>query len=252
MPKTLSELIADAAASDDLEFAGPDGMKVKLADLRGFRSSVETERQGAESARKNAEKTAKEAKDIFDALTAAQAEFKKQNEPPPSTKKSDWKKNPLYDELVPVLEAAEAAANEARETANNLKKSLDQSQAIYALERMRRQWAESKVKPSGKKFEEVVAEVIAAKEFDDLGLPTLDKYLYRTSEPDRIKVATDEAVAAAKKEWEKAQRASDIPRPGKFQTVKPSDAPIKKIEDLTSAVVSQDPEIAELWETRTH
>ena len=252
MAKTLAELIADAAADANLEFAAPDGTKFKLSDVRGFRDSVETEKQAAAQARRDAEKTAKEAKDIFDALKAAQAEFDKQNAPPPDKKGSDWRKNPLYDELVPVLEAAENAAKEARELAKATKAQLDQTSAIYALERMKREWAEAKVKPAGKKFEEVVQEVIAAKEFDETGLPTLSKYLYRSTEGDRIKAATEEAVAAAKKEWEKTQRASDIPKPGKFQTRKSADAPIKKLDELTSEVVANDQEIMDIAAGITH
>ena len=49
MAKTLAEIIADAAADDNLEFATADGTKFKLADIRGFRSSVETERQEADA-----------------------------------------------------------------------------------------------------------------------------------------------------------------------------------------------------------
>jgi hypothetical protein len=238
MAKTLAELISDAAAADDLEFSLPDGSKYKLADLRGFRSGVETERQTAERARKEAERVAQEAKDLFNALKSAQEELAKQNtRTEPTQKGKRWQDNPLYDELVPVIEAAEKEAKDARALANAMKASLDQSQAIYALERMRREWAEAKIKPKDKRFEEVVAEVIAAKELDDMGLPTLTKYLHRTSEPDRIKQATEEAVAAAKKEWEKAQRAADIPKPGRFRTVKTDKPPISKIDDLNSEAI---------------
>jgi hypothetical protein len=254
MGKTLAELIADAAASDDLEFAAPDGTKFKLSDVRGFRSGVETERQAAARATKEAETTAKQAKDIFDALKAAQDEMNKNTRQSDKTdnKADAWKKNPLYEDIVPVFEQLQTMAQEAVNTSKTLKQSLDQSQAIYALERMRRQWAESKVKPANKKFEEVVAEVIAAKELDEVGLPTLEKYLYRTSEPDRIKVAVDEGIAKAQKEWEAKQRASNVPKPGKFETLKSEKPPIAKLDELTSAVVSQDPDILAAMEGNTH
>lgn len=257
MAKTLQELIADAAAADNLEFAGPDGTKFTLADIRGFRSGTETERQTAVRMRQEAEKTAREAKDLFDALKAAQAELdsnRTRNEPAPKGKR--WQDNPLYDELVPVIEAAEKEAKDARTLANAMKESLDKSQAIYALERMRRQYAEAKVKPKDKKFEDIVAEVIAAKEVDELGLPTIEKYLHRASEPDRIQEAIKEAVAKERTEWEKKQRVSEIPKPGRFRTEKKAEAPIKRIEDLNSEAVikamGEDPDFASSIEGATH
>jgi hypothetical protein len=171
MSKTLAELIADAAAADDLEFAGPDGTKFKLADIRGFRSSVTAAENELKSKTANAERVAKEAETILASLQAAQKEIEKNAPRKEEPKGSDWRKNPLYEELVPVIEAVEQAAKAARENSDALKKSLDQSQAIYALERMRRQWAEAKVKPKDKKFEEVVAEVLGAKELDEMGFP---------------------------------------------------------------------------------
>jgi hypothetical protein len=128
---------------------------------------------------------------------------------------------------------------------------LDQSQAIYALERMRRQWAEAKVKPKDKKFEEVVTEVLAAKELDAMGLPTLENYLYRTSEPDRMKAAVDEAIATARKEWEKTARAASIPKPGMTRTREKTEAPIKNLSELTSELVSNDADIVALNEGGT-
>lgn len=249
MPKTLAELIADAAAADDLEFAGPDGMKIKLADLRGFRSSVTAEETALKAKRAEAERIAKEAEGILGNLKLAMTEAEKnkqKNEPEP--KAPDWRKNPLYEDLLPVLDALESTGKAAREEAAALKKSLDQSQAIYALERMRRQYAEAKVKPKDKKFEEIVTEVLASKELDEMGLPTLEKYLYRVSEPDRLKVATEEAVAAARKEWEKTARAASIPKPGMTRTREKTEAPIKDFSQLTSELVSNDPEIVALNE----
>jgi hypothetical protein len=248
MAKTLAELISDAASADDLEFAGPDGTKFKLADLRGFRNAVDVEAKTFKTKREEAERVAKEAEGILASLQAAQKEIEK-NTKKEESKGSDWRKNPLYEELVPVIEAVEQSAKIARENADALKKSLDNSQAIYALERMRRQWAEAKVKPKDKKFEEVVQEVLAAKELDAMGLPTLENYLYRTSEPDRMKVAVDEAIANARKEWEKTQRAASIPKPGMTHTrAKAGETPIKNLSELTSDVVANDPEIVALNE----
>jgi len=247
MAKTLSELIADAA-TEDMEFTGPDGVKVKLSEVRGFRSGVETERQEAKRAREEATKTAQEARQIFDALKAAQEEMnkatKKDDDKP--AKGSDWRKNPLYDEIVPVFDALEAKATQAFERADKLAKSLELSQATYAAERLRREWAEAKVKPKDKKFEDAVAEVLQSKEVDEFGLPTLSKYLHRSTEQDRMDAYAAEKVASAQKEWQKKQHAADIPKPGKFQTRKSGEGPIKKLEDLNSEVVGNDPEIQEL------
>jgi hypothetical protein len=252
MSKTLAELIADAAADDNMEFTTADGTKVKLADIRGFRGVVETERQAAERGRKEAERLAIEAKNIFDSVKAAQDEMNKNREPEKQQKKSRWQDNPLYDELVPEIEALQKIANEASAQTKALKDSLDKSQATYAYERLRREWAEAGVKPQGKKFEEAVQEVLAAKELDELGMPTLSRWLSRATEPDRIKKATDEAVAAARKEWEKQQRVADIPKPGKFQTRKSADAPIKKLDELTSDLVGNDPDIIAAMEGPAH
>jgi hypothetical protein len=253
MAKTLSELIADAAAADDMEFVGADGVKVKLSEIRGFRSSVTAAENELKTKTANAERVAKEAETILTSLQAAMKEAEKNAPRKEESKGSDWRKNPLYDELVPVIEAVEQAAKTARENSEALKKSLDQSQAIYALERMRRQWAEAKVKPNGKKFEEVVTEVLTSKELDEMGLPTLEKYLYRVTEPDRMKAATNEAVANARKEWEKTQRAASIPKPGATHIrAAAKDAPIKNLTELTSELVANDPDIVALNEGLTN
>ena len=109
-----------------------------------------------------------------------------------------------------------------------------------------------RLSPTDKKFEEVVQEVLASKELDEFGLPTVEKYLYRTSEPDRMKAATDEAVAAAKKEWEKQHRADNIPKPGMTRTrAKDAKAPIANLSELTSELISNDPDIVSLNEGGT-
>jgi hypothetical protein len=252
MGKTLSELIADAASADDMELSLADGTKFKLADIRGFRNSVTAEETAMKSKRAEAERIATEADTILKSLQLAMKEAEKNAPKREEQKTPDWRKNPLYEDLIPVFDELKTISENARAESQNLKKSLDQSQAIYALERMRRQWAEAKVKPSNKKFEEVVHEVLASKELDEFGLPTVEKYLYRTSEPDRMKAATDEAVATARKEWEKQHRADNIPKPGMTRTrVAAKDAPIKDLSQLTSELVSQDADIVALNEGGT-
>lgn len=247
MPKTLAELIADAAADENLEFAAPDGTKFKLADVRGFKSGIETEHQAAKRARQDAEKTALEARQIFEALKSAQEEMNKNTKVDDKPAKgSDWRKNPLYDEIVPVFDALEAKANQAAERAEKIAKSLETSQAQYIAEKFKREWAEAKVKPKDARFQDVVAEVLKAQEMDDLGLPTLNKYLYRATEQDRLDAYAAKKVEDAKKEWDKAQHAASIPKPGaggKFQTRKSGEGPIKKLDELTSDIVANDPDI---------
>jgi hypothetical protein len=251
MAKTLAELIEDAAAGDDLQFKMPDGTEFRLGDVRMFKKGKQSEEAALKTKREEAERVAKEAEGILASLQAAAKEIEK-NTKKEEPKGTDWRKNPLYEELVPVIEAVEQAAKMANDNAANLKKSLDYSQSVYALERMRRQWAEAKVKPKDKKFEEVVTEVLAAKELDAMGLPTLENYLYRTSEPDRMKAAVDEAIAGARKEWEKTARAASIPKPSMTHTrAKGAEAPIKNLSELTSEMVSNDPDIVALNEGGT-
>jgi hypothetical protein len=249
MAKTLAELIADAAAADDLAFTGPDGVTFKLSDIRGFRSSVDTETKAAAAQRKEAERVAGEAAQILTALQQAQKEMaantKKPDEPGNA---ADWRKNPLYEDIVPVFDELAKNAKDALARSEEMKKSLDTSQAIYALERMRRQWAEAPIKPKDKKFEEVVQEVLAAHELDNMGLPTVEKYLYRATEADRIKAAEEKAVAAARVDWDKQKKMDSIPKPaGRFASQKGAkEAPIKNLSELTSEMVANDPDIPSL------
>jgi hypothetical protein len=253
MGKTLAELIDDAASNDDLQFKMPDGTEFRLGDVRMFKKGKQSEEAALKAKREEAEKIATEADTILKSLQLAMKEAEKNKTPPNEPKTPDWRKNPLYEDLLPVFDELTKTASEARAQAAEIKKSLDQSQAIYALERMRRQWAEAKAKPKDKKFEEVVAEVLGAKELDEMGLPTLEKYLYRTSEPDRMKVAVEEAVGNARKEWEKTARAASIPKPGATHIrAAAKDAPIKNLTELTSELVANDPDIVALNEGQTN
>jgi len=248
MAKTLTELIAEASAGDDLLFTGPDGATFKLGDIRSFRGTVDAETKALTAKRQEAERIATEADTLLKGLQLAIKEQEKKNNPQP-TKSEDWRKNPLYEDILPVLDELKSVATQARQDATNLKASLDQSQAIYALERMRRQWAEAKSKPKDKKFEEVVAEVLAQKEIDSMGLPTIEKYLYRSTEQERLDAYAAEKVAEAEKGWNKKQAAAAIPKPGKFQVNKEvGKSPIKNLSELDSEAVAkaaaEDPEFA--------
>ncbi len=248
---TLAELLN--AAADDLEISIGE-TKIKAGELKALRTATDVEKREYQDKRHEAERLAQEAKQVFDGLTAAQAEFTRKNAPPPDTSIDAWKKNPLYEEIVPVIESARQAAREATELAKNTKGEYDKMSAIYALERMRREYAESPNKPKDAKFEDMVTEAIANKEFDAMGLPTISKVLNRRTEPDRIAAAVATAVADAQKEWDKKQRMADVPKPGKFQTRKAAgEAPIKNFDQLTSDLVANDPDIqAAMMDGDTH
>jgi len=251
MPLTLSELLAQA--SDDLEISIGDS-KIKASELKAFRTATDTERRQYETKHQEAERLAQEAKQVYDGLKTAQAEFDKRNAPPPDTSKDGWRKNPLYEDLIPVIDAANAAAAESRALANSTKGEYDKMSAIYALERMRREWAETTTKPKDKKFEEVVAEALQAKEVDAMGLPTISRALNRLTEPDRMEAYAAQKVADAQKEWEKKQRINEVAKPGKFAVKgKGNEPPIKNLNDLTSELVANDPDIqAAMLDGSTH
>lgn len=249
---TLAELLAKADLANDLEFKDAGGNALKLGDLRAFSSSLDTERTSLKNALGEAQKTALEAKNLKESFEQALQELAKNSPKQEDGKKGpDWRKNPLYEELIPFMDSMEQTVKAANEQVTTLKKSLEQSQAIYSLERMRRQWAEATVKPKDKTFEQAAQEILAAKEVDELGLPTMNKYLQRATEPDRIAAAVKEAVDKARTEWDAKQRIASVKPSGngtKFSTHKSGEPPIKKIDDLTSDVIANDPDIAKLME----
>src|SRR6266446_4335470 len=140
MGKTLAELIADAASNNDVEFTGPDGLKVKLGELRSFRGSVDTETANLKAKQAEAERVAVEAKNLLTALDAALKEEQKKNQKVEPASGPDWKKNPLYEDLVPVFDALTAQAAEAKNIAAAATKQLSQVSAFYSIERMRSEY----------------------------------------------------------------------------------------------------------------
>lgn len=249
MAKTLAELMADAQSADDLTFAGPDGLAIKLSDLRGIANSTASEKAALAAKIKEAEGIGNEAREMYKKLELA---LKNVTPEKLEDKKPEaWRDDPLYAPLAPIFDQLKAVADGAKSEVATLKKNLDQSQAIFALERMRRQWAEAKSKPKDAKFEDIVANVLKSQELDEYGLPTIEKYLYRSTESDRIKAAQDEAVASAKKTWEEEQRLKMIPKPAntRFNVKDKGAAPVAKLEDITSDLISKDPDILKAMET---
>ena len=242
----LQELLSQADLKDDLEFE-LNGNKFKVGDLKGFRSGVESERTALLNQKKEAEKLAKEAQDLLGALDTAMKEVQKQQAPTKKEEKADWRKNPLYEELLPVVDALETQTKQALGLAGDLKKSLDQSQAIYAAERLRREWAEAQDKPKEAKFEDVVKEVLGRGDKDSFGMPSLSRWLHDAGEGTRIQRAVDEALKKSNADWEQKVRMGAVQKPGsstKFSTQKAGAPPIKNLSELTSEVVAADPDVA--------
>lgn len=241
----LAELLGQADLKDDLEFE-LNGNKFKVGDLKGFRSSVESERTALQKQNKEAERMATEARDLLVALDTAMKEVQKQNAPTKKEEKNDWRKNPLYEEILPVLDALESQVKESRTLASETKKALDNAQAIYAAERLRREWAEAQDKPKEAKFEDVVKEVLGRGDKDSMGMPSLSRWLHDAGEGTRIQRAIDEAVKKNNTDWEQKVRMGAVQKPGsstKFSTQKAGQPPIKNLTELTSDVVANDPDV---------
>ncbi len=259
MPKTLAELINDAAANDDMEFTIPDGTKFKLGDVRLFKAGMTAEEKKLQGKQAEAERAAQEAQKLLTALDAAMKEEEKKNKGnAPPDKTGDWKKNPLYEDLVPVFDALATQAKEARDIAAAANKSLSQVSAFYSLERLRKEYDSAPESwRKANKFEEVVAAAIQAGESDVFGqgpeavkMPTLRKRIHEGTEADRIKTAADAAVAAAKVEWDKTAKLNSISKPaGRFANHKGDEKPpITKLDELTSEKIMNDPDIAKAME----
>jgi hypothetical protein len=257
--KTLAELIADAAANDDVQFTGPDGLAIKLGDIRSFRGSVDTETKTLKAKQAEAERVAQEAQKLLTALDAAMKEEAAKNKKETPKSEPDWKKNPLYEDLVPVFDGLMKSVEESRATAAAAKKELSQISAFYTLERLRSEYnAAPESYRKANTFESVVQGAITSGDMESFGqgenvvkMPTLRKRIHEGTEGDRIKAAVDAGVSAAKVEWDKAQRLNSIQKPqGRFATKTASNdkPPITKLDELTSEKVMNDPDITAAME----
>lgn len=237
----LKEILEDAANNDALEFVSGNN-KITFGELRGMSKSIAEQTRAAEAKRQQAEQLASEAATLLEQLQAAGKQPAK-----PADGTYDWKKDPLYAPVVGELTALQELAKRALDSAEAQKKSLEQTASIYAYERLKSEYerAPESFRKKYAEFDKVAAEAINGKEFDRFGLPTLSRRIQEATEPDRIKAATDIALVDARKQWEAEQRASDA-RPGaaaRFHTEKGKEAPIKRIEDLTSDMVANDPDV---------
>jgi len=262
MPKTLAELIADAAANDDVQFTGPDGLVVKLGDIRGFRSAVETEKKTLQTKQSEAERVATEAQKLLTALDAAIKEQEAKNTRKTEPDTAAWKKNPLYEELVPVFDHLEQLVQTSTAQATAAKKELASITAFYTIERMRQEYnAAPESFRKAKPFETVVQEALANGDLESYGagenavrMPTLRKRIHEGTEADRIETAVKAGVAAAKVEWDKQQKAASIPKPQGRISVRAKDEklPIKNLSELTSELVAADPDVQAAMEGEVH
>lgn len=240
---TLQEILDNAAYGDDLSFTQGD-MTMKLGELRAFRKLADGEKQTAAAKRQEAEKLAREAATLLAGLEE-QAKKTNQNQPPPAG--DDWRKDPFYQPVASEIDRLSGIIEKMNGALAAQQKAHDNATAIYALERLRNQWDRVKDKLKGKTFEDLAKQAVAEGVKDNYGLPTLDPIIDRLMEPDRIKAAQDQAVQEARVKWEQEQAANMAGKPGssaRFRNIKGNDKPpISKIEDLTSEVVMNDPDV---------
>ena len=255
---TLSEIIANAQMADNMEFTDPSGVKFSMADLRSLSKMAEGEKATAAQKRGEAERLAAQAATLLASLQEQAEKATKQQAPPAAGE--DWRKDPFYQPVATEFDKFNAVVEKLNTTIAAQQKALDNAQAIYALERMRGQFNAKKDVLNGQSFEELAKQAVAGKHVDAYGLPTLDPLIEKLTEPTRIKSAQAEAVAAARKEWEKEQAVSATQKPGsqsRFRNVKTdAKAPIAKIEDLNSDAIikgmQDDPEFRAQMEGPLH
>ena len=263
---TLLELLAQADLPSEMEFKNDQGQIIRLADLRNLNGTIDAEKRRLQDETNKSIEVAKEAQGLAAALKKALDEQAAAAAPP--AKKDDkqpaWRANPLYEELLPVIDALEATTKQATAQAATSKAMLDRMSAFYSIERMRNEYnsaPESYRKAN--EFNKAVAEALANKEVFTFGegenaisMPTLSRRIHSATEPDRIASAVAEALAKNNKDWEaKSRIAAGSGKPGgatRFSTKKAGEPPIKKLEDLTSeavaAEVAKDPEFAKALE----
>ena len=239
---TLADILNDAAIADATEFE-INGVKGTLGDLRSARGAAQKELTVAQSKRAEAERLALQAAELMAQLSNQPAIPVKQ---PDGT--IDWRKDPLYSPLTADIDKALAAAAKAQEVSETAARNLDQARSVYAYRTLQAEWnAAPESFRKANPFKDVASQALAAKEFDELGMPTLSRRIREATEPDRISESNKVAVEAARKQWETEQAAAAA-KPsatgGRFNTVKNAEKPIARIEDLNSEAIANDPDIA--------
>ena len=248
---SLQEIIANAQYADNLEYTDPNGVKFSLGDLRSLSRMAEGEKQTAANKRAQAEKLAGEAANLLASLQEQATKANTQHKEPVAG--DDWRKDPFYQPITGELDKYNETIKKLNETVAAQQKALDNAQAIYALERMRNQFnaLPEKVRNS-QKFEELARQAVSMGAKDSYGLPTLEPLIERLTEPERREEYATTKIAEARKEWEREQAVSANAKPGsqaRFRNQKSSDKPpIAKIEDLSSDVVMNDPDVRAAFE----
>ena len=262
---TLAELLSKADMPAELEFKDDKGNVIKLGDLRSLGSSIEDQKKTLAKQENDARAVAEEAQGLAAALKKALDEQAKKAAPAANDKEPAWRKNPLYEDLLPVIDALEQGSKAANARAEAAGKSLAQMSAFYTLERLRGEYnAAPENWRKTNAFEKAVAEALANQEVTAFGegenairMPTLSKRIHAGTEADRIQSAVTDALKKNNAEWEiKTRMAAGSGKPGgatKFSTKKAGEAPIKKLEELTSEAIQAaavaDPQFAAALES---
>jgi hypothetical protein len=239
---TLQEILDNAAYGDDTSFVQGD-LTMKLGDLRAFRKLADGEKQTAAAKRAEAEKLARDAAALLQSL---EEQAKRVPQPKNEGNEPDWRKDPFYQPVAAEIDKVNGIVEKINAALAAQQKSLDNASAIYALERMRNQFDRVKDKVKGKSFEDLAKQAVAEGVKDNYGLPTLDPIIDRLMEPERIKAAQETAVQEARAKWEQEQAAANISKPGssaRFRNKSDSKPPVSRIEDITSEMVMNDPDV---------
>lgn len=260
---TLAEILADSAKyTDEMVFKDAAGNEFKIGDLRTFKAGQESEKKQMEAKRAEAERIGKELQGLLDAVKQGIEESKKTAPPKgeEGNKEPAWRKNPLLEELAPVVDELEKMAKAANARAEASAKSLAQMSAFYSLERMRNEYnsaPESFRKAND--FNKLVAEALGSGEVVSFGegdgaikMPTLSKRIHAGTEADRTAAAIAAAIEKNNAEWaQKSKMAAAGGKPAsgtKFTTRKASEPPVKNFAEMTSEKVMEaeaaDPEFA--------
>lgn len=242
---TLQEILNDAQFGDDVQFDF-NGNKIPLKELRAMRGNFAKEQQEISQAKAAAEKSALEAANVLAQLLEEKGKTVTNKTP---AAPEEWENDPIYKPVLnkfnPIFDAIKnlTASIEAQ------KKTVEQAQAIYAIDRMRAEFnrkADKDGKVKGKSFQELAAEAVNTKTVDSFGVPTLEPLIDRMTEPDRREEYAATRIKEERKKWDDEQRAAGSSKPGssaRFRTQKSDKPPIAKIEELTSDMVMNDPDV---------
>lgn len=259
---TLAEILADSAKyTDEMVFKDAAGNEFKIGDLRTFKSGQESERKKMEEARAKAEGIGKELQGLLEAVKQGIEDQKKQAVPKGDDDRTPaWRKNPLLEELAPVVDELEKSAKAANARAEAISKSLSQMSAFYAIERMRNEYNSAPESfRKANEFNKLVAEALGSGEVVSFGegenavkMPTLSKRIHAGTEADRVAAAVAAAVEKNNADWaQKSKMAAAGGKPAsgtKFTTRKAAEPPVKNFNEMTSEAVmaeeAKDPEFA--------